>query len=1162
MRQETLKMSGKKKKKDKKKSSGALSHIGSHLFPSAIFAAAPRTASPLSSTWPRSAQSKSPIAQAVGGAGNIGWAFVGDLNRTHSTGEVQGNPDPVHRPPADLPASASSTPPVEESTYEAVDVGENYDKTTKFARESSSTKGGEGAAGPSSHMYHVLDESAEPKVEPVYAVVDKSKKKSSKVNKEQLDRQDTHDYDEVNVDDNVVLSSDDDLTDVTSNDEDSSSIAPMKRNTKNSQKGKKTDTKPIKVRKHSKDDSTSEEQSASHSDKGDAAFEQRCGETIDAPHRKKSSKRSLHLSKKRNSIDTVDEMTAEHQNDDACTGTTSPTESSYTITGIKRGSKKSSLKRRSQVAPEEELDLSGSDSPDKETRHIERLGFEGTSQKVGLSDISEDEEGYAIKVYPQPKGNDQRSDDMIVNEEVQMTENENIILSAPYPHSLFDESPEQLEQHSKSSLENFETLEQVSPSKSESFFMEQQKQLEHLIRQQESVYRQQAEQQREQQKQAEKLAQQQLELQKQLQQLEHIQQERRHSPPSRLSLQDVRLQKDMVEQQENLLRLQQQQQAKYESQQDRVLKQQENICDQIRELEFHQKELQSNLSSWSPKETDLAEIRWQEKEIIQLLNKQQSHQQRYDKLHKLQQDQLEQQAMKFQQERLTLETQQDALQTKIKEQEEKSKKLENELQSISAKESRPSKTMRRRNATPDSDSEMITSSQADEVDAATPVSRREASLRGSQRSNKKVKSTSRSSLNHIDMLALENSRLSEVNVSVQKENQVLKQLSETLEKGSGGTSLITEQYIKDLQQENKVLQESVHRLNVELSRYQMKYRQTSVEEVDSLIFPKSSSVESYPWLVNTKFLAPLFVAYDDRLKDREDIIKIYDVRVEEMKSFKARLMEIVKENQDLHMRHAKSKPDALDLDEWQQLQEQAKLVVEENSILMKQQDLQQRKIKEMQGTHGQDVSKLSMRITKVKLEKTTLETEFEDYRCRHTALVEKYEVMLGQEDKKMLIDEHLAMMDECRSLMEDMKEKKKCEMKEMESKVEIIPLQERLLLFPTDSKAHISQLVKELDVYRKTHRKLERKTLLLERRLEHILEREVNAQQTLSEVLKIAEKTAEERDSFEEFARTQELKRKKSKSLLYQGDLSILGLQEKLKSNKRKSSEKVALMTG
>ena len=68
--------------------------------------------------------------------------------------------------------------------------------------------------------------------------------------------------------------------------------------------------------------------------------------------------------------------------------------------------------------------------------------------------------------------------------------------------------------------------------------------------------------------------------------------------------------------------------------------------------EFHQKELQSNLSSWSPKETDLAEIRWQEKEIIQLLNKQQSHQQRYDKLHKLQQDQLEQQAMKFQQERL------------------------------------------------------------------------------------------------------------------------------------------------------------------------------------------------------------------------------------------------------------------------------------------------------------------------------------------------------------------------------------------------------------------------------------------------------------------------------------------------------------------------------
>ena len=29
--------------------------------------------------------------------------------------------------------------------------------------------------------------------------------------------------------------------------------------------------------------------------------------------------------------------------------------------------------------------------------------------------------------------------------------------------------------------------------------------------------------------------------------------------------------------------------------------------------------------------------------------------------------------------------------------------------------------------------------------------------------------------------------------------------------------------------------------------------------------------------VNTKFLAPLFLAYDDRLKEKEQLIKTYDV---------------------------------------------------------------------------------------------------------------------------------------------------------------------------------------------------------------------------------------------------------------------------------------------
>lgn len=38
----------------------------------------------------------------------------------------------------------------------------------------------------------------------------------------------------------------------------------------------------------------------------------------------------------------------------------------------------------------------------------------------------------------------------------------------------------------------------------------------------------------------------------------------------------------------------------------------------------------------------------------------------------------------------------------------------------------------------------------------------------------------------------------------------------------------------------------------------------------------------------------------------------------------------------------------------QQLQEQAKLVVEENALLMEQQEIQDRKMKELQRVHGQE----------------------------------------------------------------------------------------------------------------------------------------------------------------------------------------------------------------
>ena len=173
------------------------SRIASTLVPSAIFAAVPRTPTNLAQTWPR--RTPSPLAQALGEAGNIGRVLIGDLSK---------------RPPAELPVSpgegnANASVPEQNNRaerlenegsgeYETVQDGGGFDKTTKYFRmskgESSSAareevEGATAEENSSQHFYHILDHENGQVIEPVvYSRVDKRKKGASK----QSDDKDRH----------------------------------------------------------------------------------------------------------------------------------------------------------------------------------------------------------------------------------------------------------------------------------------------------------------------------------------------------------------------------------------------------------------------------------------------------------------------------------------------------------------------------------------------------------------------------------------------------------------------------------------------------------------------------------------------------------------------------------------------------------------------------------------------------------------------------------------------------------------------------------------------------------------------------------------------------------------------------------------------------------
>ncbi|XP_022779639.1 uncharacterized protein LOC111321114 [Stylophora pistillata] len=378
----------KAKSKKSKDSPSGLSRIASTLVPSAIFAAVPRTSSGLSQTWPR--RSPSPIAQAVGEAGNVGRVLIGDLSK---------------RPPAELPPipgkngderSTSADQQANEhdrderiredweDDYESVHDSKKFDKTTKYLRMAkegtlalnAEMEGAiaEDGGDPSQHLYHVLDHDNGEIVEPEYSTVDKRKKSAAKQSADG-DKEEKESLSEVSY-------SSDELTDVTSHDEEST--------TSGSRVKRSLD---FGGRRYSR--KGSREESLDGQD------------IVDAPvsHRKKGST-------KRQTPDTIQEVSEDAGEEGNGAAPPPPIPPYLEDTSPKAPERH---RRRGQRPALDQLDGPGEPLPpipgeppenrltDEQRRAlkvVERLGFEGVSQKLALSDLSEDSESYMTPVVP------------------------------------------------------------------------------------------------------------------------------------------------------------------------------------------------------------------------------------------------------------------------------------------------------------------------------------------------------------------------------------------------------------------------------------------------------------------------------------------------------------------------------------------------------------------------------------------------------------------------------------------------------------------------------------------------------------------------------------------------------------------------------------------
>ncbi|XP_035399115.1 centrosomal protein of 89 kDa isoform X1 [Cygnus atratus] len=388
---------------------------------------------------------------------------------------------------------------------------------------------------------------------------------------------------------------------------------------------------------------------------------------------------------------------------------------------------------------------------------------------------------------------------------------------------------------------------------------------------------------------------------------------------------------------------------------------------------------------------------------------------------------------------------------------------------------------------------------------------------------------------------------------LEDENRKLKEAAKKIHREEEATELLSlRQQAQELVDENDALKMTVHRLNVELSRYQTKFRPLLQEEhlkIRSL--PMKGPPP--PWLLDMKYLSPLLLAYEDRIREKEDLSLAYE---EDMKNFKVQVEELVKENEDLH--EQLNKNNFITTTEWHQLQTQATLVLEENRLLMEQLEIQHAKAKDSHRQHVQEASKLTKQVIILEDKKRSQEEQIAEYQKQLEALRTTCEELKAKLDSRRAAEEHFALVNDLKSHLQQEQEKKRSEVEDLMGKIASVQAQnKKLLLEKNNFMADKKILEADVEMTQKTNRQLKKKIRLLKQQLEEATEKEVAAHHYLTNLIGLVEKIAQERDHLIFLARCLENENHGVLNKIVEGSLRLGRLQEKVKLYKKKAAGKL-----
>ncbi|CAF2411488.1 unnamed protein product [Rotaria sp. Silwood2] len=371
---------------------------------------------------------------------------------------------------------------------------------------------------------------------------------------------------------------------------------------------------------------------------------------------------------------------------------------------------------------------------------------------------------------------------------------------------------------------------------------------------------------------------------------------------------------------------------------------------------------------------------------------------------------------------------------------------------------------------------------------------------------------------------------------------------------------------QELKKENHFLKDFIHRLNVASSEYQIMHppdvlkKDMNKEQRNLKALPMKGP--SPIWLLNQKFLAPLFVCYDEKLHEREEFIRKLQTQLNELNN---EVKLITNENLSLHERISRtsvsipinqSSTHAIDIEN---IKRQAYLVLEENKVLQEQLNLQTNKLTDVQKVQIQEVSNLTRRLMVIESEKTEVDRLLETMRIKNEDLRKQYEQLIIDNDHRMHVEDHVREINEMKRLIDELIKKHASEMQLLLRRVQDAETVKRVAqLTLTESRNDNERLKNDINTIKKSNRKLEIRVKTFEKKLELQQLKEQRTTTMLDKANEEVEKCKLEQETYSILAKTKEEEMNQTKIQMQEEIKKITKLENHLENCKSKSKEHVS----